>query len=131
MQRYYKTLILGIFFFTAFIFISFFCAPKLNPDKWIFLGMSQFDERHDTASIRVGPSEGVFSRLRFEVSGAVELNWVIVFFSNGDRWSPNEGFSASFKARHGLGHGDQEFDLLTDFITNAGTVKVYGLKEIN
>jgi hypothetical protein len=142
MQRYHKAIILGIFFYTAFIFISFSCAPKLNTDKWIFLGMSQFDERRDTTSIRVGPSEGVFTRLRFEVTGAVELNWVIVFFEKGDRWSPNEGLDI----RHGLGQRGQEFNLpgdegvidriefriiLTDFITSAGSVKVYGLKEVN
>jgi hypothetical protein len=142
MQRSRKTIILGTLFCTAFIFISFSCAPKLSPGKWIFLGMSQFDERHDTASIRMGLSEGVFTRLRFEVSGGVELNWVIVFFENGERWSPNEGLNI----RQGLGPGDQEFDLpsdiqvinriefrciLKDFTTSAGAVKVYGLKEVN
>jgi hypothetical protein len=70
------------------------------------------------------------------------LNWAIVFFENGDRWSPNEGLDI----RHGLGQSDQEFDLpgdggvikriefriiLTDFIRSAGSVKVFGLKEVN
>ena len=141
-----KTVILGILFCTVLIFISGACVPKLSPAKWIFLGMGNFDERRDTANIRVGESEGVFSRLRFEVSGALELNWVFVYFEDGDRWSPDEGFDAAYKRRRGFGRGDQEFDLpgdervikriefrvnLIGFDTSAGYVKVYGLKEVN
>jgi hypothetical protein len=142
LRRFRKTIILGISFYTAFIFLSFSCSPNQTPDKWIFLGLRQFDERNDTAVIRLGPSEGAFSCLRFEISGPVELNWVIVFFENGERWSPNEGLNI----RQGLGPGDQEFDLpsdeqiinriefrciLKDFTTSAGAVKVYGLREVN
>jgi hypothetical protein len=123
--------------------MSVACAPKLTPERWIFLGMSTFDERRDTANIHVGPREGEFSRLRFEVSGALELNWVIVFFEDGDRWSPGESFTADYRRGRGLGRGDQEFDLpgderaikriefrviLADFVTSSGTVKVYGLR---
>jgi hypothetical protein len=76
MRRSEKTAIFGILFCMALIFISAVCAPKMNPDKWIFLGAGQFDERHDTANIRAGASEGVFSRLRFEVTGLLELNCI-------------------------------------------------------
>jgi hypothetical protein len=147
MPRNGKTIISGILFCAASLFVSVACAPKMNPDRWIFLGMSQFDERHDTANIRVGPSEGVFSRLRFEVSDTGELNWVIVFFENGDRWSPDEGFKAGYnKVRRGMRHPDQEFELpsdegaikrieiriiLADFMTSKGSVKVYGLKKVD
>jgi len=110
------------------------------------LGTGNFDERRDTANIQVGASEGVFSRLRFEVSNALELNWVFVYFEDGERWSPNEGVSANYKPRRGMGRGDQEFDLpdgervikriefrvtFIGFDTSAGYVKVYGLKEVN
>jgi len=146
MQRCHKTNILEILFCTAFIFISFSCVPKLSPANWIFLGMINFDERRDTANIRVGESEGEFSRLRFEVSNTLELNWVFVYFEDGDRWSPNEGFTADYKPHRGMGRGDQEFDLpgdgrvikriefrvnLIGFDTSAGYVRVYGLKEVN
>jgi hypothetical protein len=145
MPRNGRTIISGILFCAASVFVSVACAPKTNPERWIFLGMSQFDERQDTANIRVGPSEGVFSRLRFEVSDTGELNWVIVFFENGDRWSPDEGFKADYKkVRPGMAHRNQEFDLpsdegaikrievriiLADFTTSKGSVKVYGLKK--
>jgi hypothetical protein len=146
MRRSGKTVFLGLIFSTVPIFVSVACAPKLSQANWVFLGMSNFDERRDTANIRVGESEGVFSRLRFEVSGGIELNWVIVLFENGDRWSPNEGFNAAYKPRRGMGRGDQEFDLPGDefvikriefrvnfigFDTSAGYVRVYGLKEVN
>ena len=146
MRRSGKTIILRLIFCIILMFIFNACAPKLNPDKWIFLGTSNFDERRDTANIRVGESEGVFSRLRFEVSNALELNWVFVYFEDGERWSPNEGVSADYKPRRGMGRGDQEFDLpdgervikriefrvtFIGFNTSAGYVKVYGLKEVN
>jgi hypothetical protein len=87
------------------------CVPKLNPGPWVFLGTGEFDERRDTANIRVGDSEGIFSRLRFEVSRGIELNWVTVLFENDDRWSPNDGVSADYQSRRSMGRGDQEFDL--------------------
>lgn len=146
MRKSGKTAILGLIFSTIPIFISVACAPNLSPGKWIFLGMSNFDERRDTANIRVGESKGEFSRLRFEFSGGIELNWVIVLFENGDRWSPHESFNAAYKPRRDMGRDDQEFFLpgdgmvikriefrvsFMDFDTSAGYVKVYGLKEAN
>ena len=146
MRRSGKTIIFGFLFCAVLVFIPNACTPNLDPDKWIFLGTGMLHEREDTANIPVGASIGVFSRLRFEISASLELNWVRVFFENGARWSPNEGFNASYEARQSLGRGNQEFDLpsdtgaikrielrviLTDFNSSAGTVKVYGLKEVN
>jgi hypothetical protein len=146
MQRSGKIIILGTLFCAVLIFIFGACVPKLSPAKWIFLGMSTMDERRDTANIRVGESEGEFSSIRFEVSNTLELNWVFIYFEDGDRWSPNEGFTADYKPHRGLGRGDLEFDLpgegrvikriefrvnLIGFDTSAGYVKVYGLKEVN
>jgi hypothetical protein len=146
MQRSGKIIILGTLFCAVLIFIFGACVPKLSPANWIFLGMSTMDERRDTANIRVGESEGEFSSIRFEVSNTLELNWVFIYFEDGDRWSPNEGFTADYKPHRGLGRGDLEFDLpgegrvikriefrvnLIGFDTSAGYVKVYGLKEVN
>jgi len=146
MPRSYKIVILRTLSGLILLFVFGACVPKLSPDKWIFLGMSELDERRDTANIRVGESEGLFSRLRFEISGGIELNWVIVLFENGDRWSPNEGVSADYEPRRGMGRGDQEFNLpsheraikriefrvtFIGFNSNAGYVRVYGLKEVN
>jgi hypothetical protein len=146
MLRSEKTAILAIAVCTFLMFISGACVPKLSPEKWIFLGMSNFDEKRDTANLSVGESEGVFSRLKFEVSGGIELNWVFVYFEDGDRWSPDEGFNAQYTRRRGMGRGDQEFDLPGDeriikriefrvnfigFDTSAGYVRVYGSREVN
>ena len=145
MRRSRKTALSGILFCNIFVLISSACVPNLSPEKWIFLGTSDFDERRDTANIRVGESEGVFSRLRLEPSSGIELNWVFVYFEDGERWSPDEGFSADYKPRRAMGRGDQEFDLpgdrvnkrielrvtLIGFDTRGGYVRVYGLKEVN
>jgi len=43
--------------------------------------------------IPIGPMEGAFSRLRFELTGLLEMNWVRVYFEDGERWSPNRDFN--------------------------------------
>jgi hypothetical protein len=76
----------------------------------------------------------------------LELNWVFVYFDDGERWSPDEGVSAEYRPRRNLGRGDQEFDLpgedrvikriefrvtFIGFETNTGYVRVYGAKPVH
>jgi hypothetical protein len=93
MQRYHKTIILGILLCGVLVLFSYSCAPNLAPSKWIHLGNKQVDIMGDIAVIPVRPSKGTFSRLKFETQGSLEMYQVTVFFENGEKWSPNERFS--------------------------------------
>jgi hypothetical protein len=84
---------LGAVFCPAILFFSFACSVNQTPGTWVLLGTQQFDEMTDMGVIHMGPIEGAFFRLRFEISGPLEMNWVRVFFEDGERWSPNRDLS--------------------------------------
>jgi hypothetical protein len=93
MQRSAKTRKLGVVFCPAILFFSFACSVNQTPGTWVLLGTQQFDERTDMGVIPMGPMEGAFSRLRFELSCLLEINWVRVYFEDGENWSPNRDFN--------------------------------------
>jgi hypothetical protein len=136
-KAFIKATKLGSFFV---VLISFACGPELGPETWILLGTGNFDVGRDMTSIGVGPSKGEFSRLRFELSSGAELNWVLVYFEGGEKWSPIEGSSDERGRR--LAPGERTFELpghrlikrievRVTYIAldvTAGYVRVYGWK---
>jgi hypothetical protein len=126
--------------FLFVVLISVACGPELGPETWILLGTGNFDVGRDMTSFGVGASKGEFSRLRFELSSGAELNWVLVYFEGGEKWSPSEGSSDERGAR--LAPGDRTFELPGHRLikrievrvaylepeVKAGYVRVYGWK---